>query len=162
MTLPSAQSPVMVGGAKFQESVIEWSKKSTSLYTVVFAILTAVWALYANKLPAIARWQLSTTVGRLLLLVLLYIVYNLCGWTVALLFTLAIALTWAARPIFIPADFTNPLSEGFNDMKTTEAAPTRWFVEKALHQRPKKIVEDRVDTMAVDDDNETVSGRTSK
>jgi len=137
----------MVGGAKFQESVIEWSKKSTNLYTVVFTALIAVWALYAAKLPALARWQLSSTAGRLLLLLLLYIVYELCGWTIALLFTIAIALTWAARPLFIRQ------VEGFNDVKSTEVSSNLWFVEKTLHQNPKKIVEDRIDTMAVDEDN---------
>ena len=148
----------MVGGAKFQESVIEWSKKSINLYMVVFSIIIAVWALYANKLPADVRWQLSTTPGRLLLLLLLYIVYNLCGWTVALLFTIAIALTWAARPIYKPAS----VKEGFNDVKSTETSGNRWFVEKVLHQRPKKIVEDRIETSAVDEDTPAVTGRTSK
>lgn len=151
-------SGVMVGGAKFQESVIEWSKKSTNLYTFVFAVLIAVWALYAAKLPALARWQLSSTAGRLLLLLLLYIVYDLCGWTVALIFTIAIALTWAARPLFVPVS----LDEGFANIKTTKASKEKWFVEKVLHQQPKEIVEDRIDTMAVDEDTETVTGRTSK
>jgi hypothetical protein len=146
----------MVGGAKFQESVIEWSKKSTNLYTFVFAVLIAVWALYAAKLPALARWQLSSTAGRLLLLLLLYIVYDMCGWTVALIFTIAVALTWAARPLFVPAD------EGFANMKTTDASAQKWFVEKVLHQNPKKIVEDRIDTIAVEEDSPTVTSRTSK
>jgi len=149
----------MVGGAKFQESVIEWTKKSTNLYTFVFSVLIAVWALYAAKLPALARWQLSSTAGRLLLLLLLYIVYDLCGWTIALIFTIAIALTWAARPLFVPA---NVSSEGFANMKKTKASEEKWFVEKVLHQNPKEIVEDRVDTTAVDEDTPTVAGRTSK
>jgi len=164
----SGMSGVMVGGAKFQESVIEWSKKSTNLYTFVFAVLVAVWALYAAKLPALARWQLSSTAGRLLLLLLLYIIYDLCGWTVALIFTIAIALTWAARPLFVPANFTvteatsEAISEGFANIKTTKASKEKWFVEKVLHQNPKKIVEDRIDTMAVEEDSPAVTGRTSK
>jgi hypothetical protein len=159
-------SGVMVGGAKFQESVIEWSKKSTNLYTFVFAVLVAVWALYAAKLPALARWQLSSTAGRLLLLLLLYIVYSLCGWTVSLIFTIAIALTWAARPLFVPAndgslDNSNE-TEGFANMKVTKASKEKWFVEKVLHQKPKEIVEDRIDTMAVENVSPTRTGRTSK
>jgi hypothetical protein len=150
----------MVGGAKFQESVIEWSKKSTNLYTFVFAVLVAVWALYAAKLPALARWQLSSTAGRLLLLLLLYIVYTLCGWTVALIFTIAIALTWAARPLFVPSDASS--KEGFANMKVTKASKDKWFVEKVLHQKPTEIVEDRIDTMAVENVSPTATGRTSK
>jgi hypothetical protein len=156
--MASPSSPVMVGGAKFQDTVLEWSKQSLNLYTIVFAALIIVWALFVDKLPSYSRWQLSSTPGRLLLLLLLYIVHNTYGWTMALIFTIAVALTWASRPILIPSSFT----EGFNDMKYSEAGPHRWFVEKTLHQYPKAIIEDRIKTLAVEEDSPTVSGRTSK
>jgi hypothetical protein len=149
-------SPVMVGGAKFQDTIIEWSKQSLNLYTIVFAALIMVWALFVDKIPAYARWQLSSSAGRLLLLLLLYIVYNVYGWTIALIFTIAIALTWSSRPILIPP------SEGFNDMKYSEAGPHKWFIEKTLHQSPKAIIEDRVQTFAVEDNPSSGTGRTSK
>ena len=146
----------MVGGAKFQDTIIEWSKQSLNLYTIVFAALIMVWALFVDKIPAYARWQLSSSAGRLLLLLLLYIVYNVYGWTIALIFTIAIALTWSSRPILIPP------SEGFNDMKYSEAGPHKWFIEKTLHQSPKAIIEDRVQTFAVEDNPSSGTGRTSK
>ena len=149
-------SPVMVGGAKFQDTIIEWSKQSLNLYTIVFAALIMVWALFVDKIPAYARWQLSSSPGRLLLLLLLYIVYNVYGWTIALIFTIAIALTWSSRPILIPP------SEGFNDMKYSEAGPHKWFIEKTLHQSPKAIIEDRIQTFAVEDNPSSGTGRTSK
>jgi hypothetical protein len=149
-------SPVMVGGAKFQDTIIEWSKQSLNLYTIVIASLIMVWALFVDKLPAYARWQLSSTPGRLLLLLLLYVVYTVYGWTVALLFTIAVSLTWSSRPILIPP------SEGFNDMKYSEAGAHKWFVEKTLHQHPKAIIEDRIQTFPVEDNSPTGTGRTSK
>ena len=184
----------MVGGAKLQDSVLEWSKKSLNLYSTVFMVLLIICALFADKLPMEARWQLSTTPGRLLLLLLLYITNLVCGWHIALLFTIAIALVWAARPVFKPVSVPEVVlngsvegfglgmegfglgvegfnhgsnlpglgMEGFNDMKTTDATKHKWFVEKTLHENPKDIVEDRINTSAVQDDPTVVTGRTSR
>ena len=184
----------MVGGAKLQDSVLEWSKKSLNLYSTVFMIILIIFALFADKLPVEARWQLSTTAGRLLLLLLLYITNLVCGWQTALLFTIAIALVWAARPVFKPVGVPDVVLngsvegfgqgpnilrlgvegfgqgpnilrlgvEGFNDMKTTGAAAHKWFVEKTLHENPKAIVEDRINTSAVEGDTFVVAGRTSR
>jgi len=170
----------MVGGAKLQDSVLEWSKKSLNLYSTVFMIILIIFALFADKLPVEARWQLSTTAGRLLLLLLLYITNLVCGWHIALLFTIAVALVWAARPVFKPVgvpDFVlngsvegfgqgpNILRlgvEGFNDMKTTDATKPKWFIEKTLHENPIEIVEDRINTSAVQDNSAVANGRTSR
>ena len=122
-------------------------------------VVIIIMALFADKLPAMARWQLSTTAGRLLLLLLLYIIHMICGWPMALLFTIAIALVWAARPIFKTPSAT---SEGFNDMKKTDATKHKWFIEKTLHENPKAIVEDRINTSAVEEDTVVATGRTSK
>ena len=176
----ASTGPLMVGGAKLQDSVLEWSKKSLNLYSTVFMIILIIFALFADKLPVEARWQLSTTAGRLLLLLLLYITNLVCGWQTALLFTIAIALVWAARPVFKPVSVPDVVLngsvegfgqgpnilrlgvEGFNDMKTTGAAAHKWFVEKTLHENPKAIVEDRINTSAVEGDTFVVAGRTSR
>jgi len=171
--MASPSTPIMVGGAKLQDSVLEWSKKSLNLYSTVFMVLLIICALFADKLPMEARWQLSTTPGRLLLLLLLYITNLVCGWHIALLFTIAIALVWAARPVFKPVSVPEVVLngsvegfglglEGFNDMKTTDATKHKWFVEKTLHENPKDIVEDRINTSAVQDDPTVVTGRTSR
>lgn len=152
----------MVGGAKLQDSVLEWSKKSLNLYSTVFMVLLIIFVLFADKLPVEARWQLSTTPGRLLLLLLLYLINLVCGWHMALLFTIAVALVWAARPVFKPVSVPDLGVEGFNDMKTTGAAKHKWFVEKSLHENPKEIIEDRVNTSAVENHTDLVSGRTSR
>jgi len=168
--MASPSTPIMVGGAKLQESVLEWSKKSLNLYSTVLMVVLMIAALFADKLPMMARWQLSTTPGRLLLLLLLYIVNMMCGWQMALLFTIAIALVWAARPVFKPTGVegfgvgqgVGQGVEGFNDMKKSPAAKHKWFVEKTLHENPKAIVEDRINTGAVEEDTIVATGRTSK
>jgi hypothetical protein len=120
-----------------------------------------MWAVYAEKLAPEWRWQLSTTVGRLLLLLLLYLVYTIAGWLPALLFAIATALTWANRPLWKPVGVPEE-GEGFANMKESDVETDRWFVEKTLEERPKRIVEDRVDTMSVQEDATAGSSRTSR
>jgi len=150
---------MMVGGAKFQQEMLDWSKKSSHLFTTVASALIFLWAIYAEKLPAAWRWQLSTSIGRLLLLILLYIVHMTAGWIPALLFAIAIALTWANRPLQKPWG----VKEGFHDTIVTDVSDKkRWFVEKVLKERPQAIIQDRVTTQAVQEDSTGGSGRTSK
>lgn len=155
---------VMVGGAKFQGEVTEWFSQSKNLFTVIFYAIIIVWAGFADKIPAVWRWQLSTTIGRLLLLLLLWCVYLVGGFIPALLFTLAICMTWANRPLFKPSgQGLGQGLEGFNDsVKTTKVPKNRWFVEKALLETPKEIVEDRVDTEAVSENFQVGNARTSR
>ena len=147
----------MVGGAKFQETVLAWTKQSNSMYFVVFVLLLVVWTTFADKVSAEWRWQLSTTFGRLFLLLVLYMVHMIAGWVPALLFTIAIALTWANRPIIKPLGV-----EGFRGMKKTNIEGQLWFSEKVLKENPTTIIEDRVNTDAVQDGTQYHTGRTSR
>jgi predicted membrane protein len=147
----------MIGGAKFQQTVLDWSKQSNSLFLSVFSVILVVFAIFGDKLPPVVRWQLSTTVGRLFLLILLYIIYVLGGWELALLFTIIIALIWSMRPLLLPS-----MKEGFRDMKKTRASRPKWFVETVLEENPLEIVEDRVETLAVQDGGESMKGKTSR
>lgn len=152
----------MVGGAKFQNTVLEWSKQSNHLFTAVFAAGLLIYSLYAEKLPAAWRWQLSSTLGRLLLLLVLYAIFLLAGFIPALLFAIGIAITWANRPLYKPR-IHNSNIEGFSpDVKTTQTSSHKWFVEKVLNENPCSITEDRVDTRAVQDDTQYSNSRTSR
>jgi hypothetical protein len=148
----------MVGGARFQQSFLEWTKQSNQLFLTVFSICLITWAVFAEKLPIEWRWQLSTTVGRVLLLLLLYIIHELTGWIPALLFAIAMALTWANRPLYKPA---SSAVEGFTP-KESKAEGTRWFVERVLEENPKSIVEEEVQTQAIQDNSNVGNSRTSK
>lgn len=149
---------VMVGGAKFQNTVLEWSKQSNHLFTAVFAAGLLIYSLYAEKLPSAWRWQLSSPLGRLLLILVLYIVFLLAGFIPALLFAIGIAITWANRPLYKPR-----ITEGFSpDVKTTQTSSHKWFVEQVLNENPSSITEDRVDTRPVQDDTQYSNSRTSR
>ncbi len=148
----------MVGGAKFQKTFLDWSKQSTQLFMSVLIVILVVWITFADKLPLVARWQLSSTVGRLLLLLLLYVFYILGGWELAFIFTIAIAITWASKPLLKPLD----VAEGYSEMKETKASPHKWFVEMVLHENPVAVVEDRVKTTAVQDNSADSTSRTSR
>jgi hypothetical protein len=96
------------------------------------------------------------------LLLLLYIVYLLFGWMVAFLFTLAIGIIWASRPLLTPVGTdTSSDKEGFS-MKETAIEGHKWFVETVLHENPTKIIEDRVITSAIEGNSPAVTGRTSR
>ncbi len=172
----------MVGGAKLQTMVVEWSKQSSNLFYSLFMIVLVLYASYAEKVPMEWRWQLSTPIGRALLLLLLYIVMAVGGWIPGLLFAIAIALTWSNRPLAKPMGvvdeelgvdrvltfgegFENEKEkkEGFQDnVKKTKVQGHRWFVERVLHENPRRIIQDRISTFAVQDDNQNGTGRTSK
>lgn len=151
--------PTMVGGAKFQQEVLDWTKQSSHLYITVTCALIFMWAVYSEKIPAAWRWQLSTTIGRTLLLLLLYVVYMAAGWIPALLFAIAIAMTWANRPLQKPAG----VKEGFDNRIVMDVAgKDLWFAEKVIGGEPQAIIQDRVDTYAVQSSSQKGNSRTSK
>ena len=90
----------------------------------------------------------------------------LAGWIPALLFAIAIALTWANRPLYKPAPSEKAM-EGFDGGSSTrvidvEVGGNRWFVERALNETPRRIIQERVSTNAVQDDSSKGNSRTSR
>jgi hypothetical protein len=159
MSAPSSHSPqpvpVMVGGGNLKSAVFDWFKQSSSIMNVVIGTALLMFAVYADKIPITLRYQLSTVPGRALLLIVLYVVHSFGGWIPALLFSIGIALVWANRPLAIP-------KEGFQNVKVSPADEHKWFVEKALDESPEGVVEDRVNTRAVQDNSDSGNSRTSK
>ena len=162
---------IQIGGAQFQGAVAQWFKQSENLFTVVFYAVVFVWTGFVDKLPAVWRWQLSTSIGRLFFVLLLWIVLEVGGWVPATLVAVAICMTWAVRPLFAPQGFAEGFAsadsaEGFasvEGVKRTAASGHLWFVEKALKENPKEIVEDRVTTDAITDGSDKIRGsRTSR
>ena len=162
---------IQIGGAQFQGAVAQWFKQSENLFTVVFYAVVFVWTGFVDKLPAVWRWQLSTSIGRLFFVLLLWIVLEVGGWVPATLVAVAICMTWAVRPLFAPQGFAEGFAsvdsaEAFasvEGVKRTAASGHLWFVEKALKENPKEIVEDRVTTDAITDGSDKIRGsRTSR
>jgi hypothetical protein len=128
----------------------------TTLFMGVFILILVVWTCFADKVSPKIRYQLSSTAGRLLSLATLYAIYTFIGFIPALLFTMAIALTWSNRPLSKPV-------EGFlSSIKKTPVEGKRWFVERALGEYPEEIREDRVDTDSVQDLSSSKNSKTSR
>ena len=128
----------------------------STLFMGVLMSVLIVWGCFANKVPARIRYQLSTTAGRLLSVALLYAVYTFLGFLPALLFTIAISLTWSTRPLAKPV-------EGFlSSIKKTPVKGELWFVERALGEYPEEIREDRVDTDSIQDSSSSKNSKTSR
>jgi len=164
---PPTSQNIMIGGSEFQANFISWLQQNHNLYLAVFSVVIFIWAIYADKLPEGVRWQLSTTIGRMLVLIIMYLVFMIAGWIPAVLVTIAIALTWANRPLRNPNPTAKKghlvlVKEEFNDVKRTKIPKEKWFVEKVLHEDPKMIIEDRVSTGAVQEDTSTGSKRSSR
>lgn len=168
------------GGAKLHQAIADWSKQSLSLFTTLFLAVLLIFAAYADQLPRQVRWQLSSPIGRLLLIVLLFIVYEIGGWISALIFTIGIAMVWSNRPLAQVPDVQN-VKEGFQgrceachemttptygdkqaSQKRIKIQGSRWFVEEVLHEHPESIEEDRVYTQAVQEDTYSPNTRTSR
>jgi hypothetical protein len=144
--------------------ILDLSQQTNQFLVAALGTILIMWTVFADKLPVEVRWQLSTTIGRLLLLLVLYIVFLLAGWIPALLFTIAIALTWANRPLFKPTSVPEE-EEGFDDMKVTiveDKDEHRWFAEKVLEENTKVIIQDRVKTEPVQDNSQSYAGRVSR
>ena len=47
-------------------------------------------------------------------------------------------------------------------MKKTDVTKHKWFIEKTLHENPTEIVEDRINTTAVQDNSSVANGTTSR
>ena len=153
--------PIQLGGAKFQKALMQWSSESLSIFNIVFFIGFLLFAAYAQQLPPQIRYQMSSTLGRALCLVVLVILYESAGWIPALLFTIGVGLVWFNRPLAQPTHFT---TEGFDGGMKTSVNQTgfRWFVEKVLQENPKAVKEDRLNFGDVQDDSVEGNTRTSK
>ena len=128
----------------------------TNLFMGVFISILIVWTCFTDKVSAKIRYQLSSTAGRLLSVATLYALYTFFGFVPALLFTMAIALTWSNRPLSKPV-------EGFlSSIKQTPVEGKRWFVERVLGEYPEEIREDRVDTDSVQDFSTNQNSKTSR
>ncbi len=164
MQQPTATATVLpkqLGGAKFQQSLLEWSKQSFSVFNTIFLILFVMFAAYSNHLPPTFLYQMSSSLGRLLVIVLLVILYESAGWIPALLFTIGVSIAWYNRPLSQPTHFT---TEGFEGGVKTSVNQSgfRWFVERVLKEHPEAVQEDRISIGDVQDDSVQGNVRTSK
>lgn len=143
-------SPAMIGGVR--NILVDFSKKQSFHAELLFGVLLILGIVFPSAIPLDILNQLSTLPGRALLFGLLVTILIYSNWVYGLLFAVFIAVIMS-----MPLKSTK--TEGFMSEYTFNLIDTeeKWFVEKVLNENPVAIKEDRVRTIAVQDDNESRS-----
>jgi hypothetical protein len=139
--------PAMIGGVR--NILVDFSKKQSTHAEVLFVILLVLGIVFPGSIPVDIRKQLTTIPGRVLLFAALVALLMYTNWVNGLLFAVFIAVV-----LSIPTEKENFMNE-YNVKIVSNNK--KWFVEKLLEENPIAIEEDRVETSAVQDDNEVRS-----
>ncbi len=142
--------PVMKGGMR--EVLLDFSKKQMSLASNLFLGLLVLGITFFNTIPKVYADQADTFIGKLLLLLLLYITVEMGGWLHGILLAIFFALVLSIS--------TRNKVEGFKSDQEIRMVPEKklWFVEETLKERPVAIEDEKVKTIAVqDNDNQETS-----
>ncbi len=142
--------PVMKGGMR--EVLLDFSKKQMSLASNLFLGLLVLGITFFNTIPKVYADQADTFIGKLLLLLLLYITVEMGGWLHGILLAIFFALVLSIS--------TRNKVEGFKSDQEIRMVPEKklWFVEETLKERPVAIEDEKVKTIAVqDNDNQESS-----
>lgn len=145
---------VQIGGLR--ESLLDFLKRTSSFQSVLLYILFILMIVFKNMIPPVIYEQADTFLGRLLAIFIVAFLTNQYGWILGLLAALAVALL-----LGLPKGHS--FSEGFGSGGETalQVIPTKkkWYVERALHENPIAIEEEKVVTSAVQNDSPSgVSG----
>jgi predicted membrane protein len=143
-------SPViMTGGMK--EILVDFSKKQYANVELVFTLVLCLGIVFSSNIPSSIRKQLSSTVGRIALFGILFLILIYTNWVSALLFTVFIGSIISTRST----------DEGMADYNVQLVdSKKRWFVEQALNENPIAIQDDKVQTSAIQDNQQTSNSKT--
>jgi hypothetical protein len=145
MSTQQSQLSSQVGGMlnSFQVLMMNLDSPAKLIYGV-FLILIIV---YSTAIPTEYRIFADSLLGRVFGIAIVYGVIESLGWVYGLLTALAFLLIINGAPRI------NSSLEGFDGGGTVtekKIVGKRWFVEKVLGEKPKKIATDKVLTTAVE------------
>lgn len=117
-----------------------------SIQNLVYGGALVLLIVYANNVPTGVRTTVDSFVGRIVGLAIIVATARFVGWVYGLLAAVAFLLILRGAPA---------TTEGFRSIKTAnvEHPNEKWFVEKVLGERPKRIVTDRIGTQSVQDNS---------
>jgi hypothetical protein len=92
----------------------------------------------------------SSIIGRIIAPFIILLTVRHFGWVYGILIALAYLLTINGVPEGEDAIQTQ---EGFVELIKKKAIGHRWYVERILGERPQRIETEKVETMAIQDDN---------
>lgn len=144
---------VQLGGVR--ESLLDFLQKTKQFQSILVIVILSLLIVFKNQIPVSIYVQMDSFLGRLLGILLVVFFTSEFGWVAGLLSALVVALL-----IGLPKQVSSNLKEGFGSGGETsiQVIPTnkKWFVEKALHENPIAIEEEKVVTSPVQ--NDTRSG----
>ena len=137
--------PVMKGGMR--EVLIDFTKKQAAFASNLFLGLLVLGITFYNEIPKIYVNQADTILGRLLMITALYITVDMGGWLHGILMAIFFGLLLSIS--------TRPRKEGFKSDQEIRIVPEKklWFVEETLKETPIAIEDEKVRTIAVQDNN---------
>jgi hypothetical protein len=138
----SYQQGGMVGS--FQVLMMNLDSPAKLIYGGILVLIIA----YSSVIPSEYRIFADSLLGRIFGIAIIYGVIQTMGWVYGLLTAMAFLLILNGASRF----GTNGL-EGFDGGGTVtekKIVGKRWFVEKVLGERPKKIATDKVTTTAIE------------
>lgn len=142
---------LQLGGVR--ESLVDFLEKTKYFQTILLYIIFAIMIVFKGQIPPAIYEQADTFLGRLFAVFLVAFVTIQYDWILGLLAAVAIALL-----LGLPK--AKAVREGFGSGGETaiQVVPTdkKWFVERALHENPIAIEEEKVITSPVQ--NDTRSG----
>lgn len=140
------------GGALAKKSLFdlfEKTKMKHELFLYTFFLLAIV---FKETIPPVIYQQADSLLGRLFIVILLFLLLQYYDWTLSLLATVAFVLL-----LGLPVPRSRPSIDGFQDADThlSVIPPTkkRWFVERLFKEHPIVIEEEKVVTTAVQDNS---------
>jgi hypothetical protein len=154
--------PVLSGGMR--EILSDFSKKQKSQFDTFFGVGLLLAIVFVHEIGLPIRNQLDTLLGRLLAFGLVVLITDQVGWIhgllAALFFALVLSLSTNPRPGVRPSV---PTEEGFAPDYQVRLVPPKkqkWWVEEVMKENPIGIEDEKVSTMAVQDDQ--ASNRSSQ
>ena len=141
--------PVMKGGMR--EVLVDFTKKQATYLSNLFLGLLVLGITFYNTIPKVYVNQADTLLGRLLMITTLYITMDMGGWLYGILLAIFFGLILSVS--------TRPRKEGFKGDQEIRIVPEKklWFVEETLKETPIAIEDEKVRTVAVQDNNAQVS-----
>ena len=138
---------LQLGGVR--ESLVDFLEKTKFFQTILLYIIFTIMIVFKGQIPPAIYEQADTFLGRLFAVFLVAFVTLQYDWILGLLAAVAIALL-----LGLPKQ--KPMREGFGSGGETaiQVIPTdkKWFVERALHENPIAIEEEKVITSPIQND----------
>ena len=145
MAMQTSQYSNQVGGASPIDILL---KQFDSVPHLIYGILMLVLIAFIDQIsPTLSRYA-DTALGRVVSLAAIAGSLYSLGIVYGLLTATVVLLLIHSSPRLS--------ADGFSDLKSQDVQGSLWFVEKVLGERPKRIVDDRIDTDAIQDDSDTL------